>query len=83
MSSIHQTELDLFGYNQPAEIRKSANGRENLYFNDQKFYKQGKANPKQRWACTKNQGAKCRAAISTIEIDGVTVMKVLCAEHTH
>lgn len=75
---------DLSEYNQPADIRIQ-NGRENLYKDDYKFSKQGKPNAhqNQRWQCSKQSSEKCKGAMSTIEIDGVIMMKVLNAEHTH
>lgn len=75
--------LALIDYNIVADIRTNEKGRENLFYADYKFTRGNKgALGHQRWPCTRNN-AKCRAAMSTLEIGGVTMMKVLFAEHSH
>lgn len=67
-----------------ADIRKNVSGRENLYYNGYKHYQPTKTEGlKQRWVCTSNKGQKCKGSIGTVQIDGVTMMKVLNGEHTH
>lgn len=70
-------------YNVVAEIRQNSFGRENLFHNNYKFNKNGKSVMKQLWLCTKHRSERCKASASTMEIDGVVMMKVLKAEHTH
>lgn len=41
-------------------------------------------NPKQRWKCTRAyMGEKCRSSVITVEIEGVTMMKVVNDQHKH
>lgn len=68
-----------------ADVRKDADGRENLYHQNQKFCRHSKASTSvsSRWVCTKNRSERCRAIIKTADVDGVTMMCVVRAEHTH
>lgn len=68
----------------PADVRTNEDGRQNLFYNGYKHYQPTKAqNVKQRWVCTSNKGQKCKGSVSTVEIDGITMMKVLNGVHTH
>lgn len=69
-----------------ADVQDNHNGSgQHLYYGNEKFQKHGKlsANGMQRWQCTKAHSQKCRAAMSTVEVNGVTMMKILANEHSH
>lgn len=68
-----------------ADVRVNQKGGENLFYANNKYNKNGKLNGhgQQRWICTKVKSQKCRAAASTMEVNGETMMKILVAEHTH
>lgn len=70
-------------YNIIADIRKNSFGRDNLHFNSFKFYKTKNGMKKQPWACTKNKSAKCKGTVSTTDVNGTIMMKILVGEHTH
>lgn len=75
--------IGLLDYNILADIRSMSNGRKSLFHNNYKFYAQRIAT-KTRWLCTKHANKKrCNAIMSTTDIDGKTMMKIICAEHTH
>lgn len=75
---------DTSGYDIVADIQV-INGRESLFHNNYIFGKHRQPNGKgqQRWRCPKCTSQRCRGAVSTMDIKGVTMMKVLEAEHTH
>lgn len=72
-------------YNITADVRDNGNGGQTLFHSGHKFNKHGKANAhgQQRWICTRVKSQKCRAAASTMNVNGVTMMKILMADHTH
>lgn len=75
---------DLSDYNIVADIRLNGEGKENLFHESFKFGKHNKKDcPLTRWTCTKHSKNKCRAVMSTAVINGVRMMKVIRAEHTH
>lgn len=75
---------DLSDYNILADIRVNADGKQNLFHESFKFGKHSKKDwTLTRWTCTKHSKDKCRAVMSTTIIDGVCMMKVVRAEHTH
>lgn len=75
---------DLIGYNIIADIQTNAKGKENLFYADHKFSRGAKgALGSQRWSCSKASNTKCRAAMSTLDVGGITMMKVLFGEHSH
>lgn len=77
--------VDTSGYNIFADIRTKANGKENLYIDDQKYIRHNQPNShgQQRWACTKkNNFNKCRASAKTMEVNGVVMMNIMVAEHS-
>lgn len=67
-----------------ADIRSNGRGGENLFHTNVKFNKHSTMNVsgQQRWQCTKSY-KKCRAACSTMKVNGIRMMKVLVAEHSH
>lgn len=72
------------GFDFIADVRKNAAGRENLYRNGFKYTKHGNGITRQHWQCTKTKSAySCRASASTMEIDGVIMVKELTSVHTH
>lgn len=73
------------GYEIVADIRTDAKGLELLFINDYIFWKQGKPNGRnqQRWRCNKCNSHKCHAAVNTMYVDGIPMMKINIAEHTH
>lgn len=77
--------IDLTDFKIVADIRKDAEGRENVYHENQKFCQHDKTSTAaiKRWVCTLNRSAKCRAIIKTANVDGVTMMQIVRAEHTH
>lgn len=68
-----------------ADIQSNSKGGENLYYAHNKFSKVQKPNAigQQRWQCTKANSKKCRAMMSTMELSGQIMMKVLYAVHSH
>lgn len=76
---------DPLEYEIAADIQVNYKGTENLYYANNKFNKNGKLNGhgKQRWICTKVKSQQCRAMAVTMDVNGVTMMKILTAEHTH
>lgn len=72
-------------YNIIANIRFNEKGGENLFRNDNKFLKSNKPNQfgQQRWECTKKRSQKCSASASTMDINGVIMLKILVDEHSH
>lgn len=58
-------------------------GNEIFFYGEHKFTKHSKYLYKQRWQCTRRSTQLCSAAVSTIDVNGVTMMKVLAAEHSH
>lgn len=77
---------DLSEYNIVADIRDSLKSLgQHLHYADEKFQKHSKPNAdgKQRWQCTRAHSQKCRAAVRTMDVNGVTMMKILMAEHSH
>lgn len=70
-------------YNIVADIRKHCTGVEYLHHNGFKLTKYGKCMKTQPWRCQRSRSLKCPATVSTSEIDGVIMMKVLNASHTH
>lgn len=75
--------VDFSGYSIPADIRMNKDGRQNLFYNGFKYSRDGWGVTKQRWVCTCKNSKKCKSSISTVKIDGVAMIKVLIAEHTH
>lgn len=65
------------------QIRTNNKGQENPFIDDRKFNRQPNAQGKQRWQCCFQQQTRCRAAASTMEVNGIVMMKILCAEHSH
>lgn len=76
---------DFADFNIVADIQKERDGRENVYHANRKFCQHSKASNSvfKRWVCTKNRSESCRAIIKTVDVDGVTMMKIVRAEHTH
>lgn len=76
---------DTSNYDIVADIQTNVRGLENLFYADKKFTKVQKpsAMGKQRWQCSKVVSRKCRAAMSTMEVNGIMKMKVLVDKHTH
>lgn len=66
-----------------ADIRTNEFGRENLFFKGFKFYRQITGTNKVRWICMKHSSKRCKAAISTMVVNHIQMMKVLNAEHSH
>lgn len=67
-----------------ADIRNNM-GHEQLCYEKYLFKKHRKPNTsgQQRWRCQK-ENQKCRAAVSTtLDVNGIIMMKILCAEHNH
>lgn len=83
--SFDDFQLEISDYNTLADIRKEANGIEHLYHENFHFRKNGKCtqNNTQRWACSKKDSISCKATASTVEVDGVQMMKLMTAEHCH
>lgn len=67
-----------------ADIRSNVLGCEQLFHNNNIFNKHRKpvTAGQQRWRCQK-ESKKCRAAASTLNVNGVIMMKVLCGDHNH
>lgn len=65
-------------YNTVADIRTSAKGQPNLFIDDQKFMRHNAPNRQgqQRWRCTKETSQKCRAAVTTMMLNGIIMMKI-------
>lgn len=74
---------DEIEFNIVADLRKNASGGENLFHNGFKYTKYGKGVRTQHWRCSRSFGKGCRATATTMEINGVIMMKVLHADHTH
>lgn len=74
---------DIADYNIVADIRPNEFGRQNLHYNGYKLYRHTNGASTKTWLCTKRTTDKCRASISTVEVDGVVMMKVFHADHTH
>lgn len=70
-------------YNIVADIRSNKSGRQNLHHANEKFYIHNVRQNTKQWYCTKRTAERCRAAISTIDVNGETMMKVLHADHSH
>lgn len=66
-----------------ADMRMNHLGVVNLFSNGNEFYEFGSLDGEHLWLCPKFDSDKCQAAISTINVNGVTMMKVLTAEHSH
>lgn len=82
----NQPFQDTSDYEIAADIRMNAKGGENLFHQDKMFSKHGAVNAqdKQRWQCSKRSVKNpCKAATSTMNVNGVVMMKVLFAEHSH
>lgn len=76
--------IDHSGYDIVADLRSNLTGRQSLFYNNHKFTKNTKTQNNQHWKCTKHSSEKCRASVSTMEnINGITMMRILNAEHTH
>lgn len=74
---------DVSGYTIVADVRRNSSGRENLFYNGHKFNKNGRNVQSQLWQCTKHGAGHCKATASTMEIDGVVMMKVFNSMHSH
>lgn len=74
--------IDLADYSIVADIRESKNGIQILFYDGFKYYKNKNGKTTISWKCSK-QYKKCRASVSTTNINGVVMMKVLQAEHNH
>lgn len=76
--------LDTFEYDTVADVRSNGKNGENLFYANAKYNKVNKLNAhgQQRWQCSKRTN-KCRAACSTMDVNGTMMMKVLVAEHNH
>lgn len=85
MTQCFFLSLDTSEYNTVADIRTGAKGQPNLFIGDQKFMRHNTPNrqEQQRWKCTKEASQKCRAAVKTMMLNGIIMMKIVCAEHTH
>lgn len=71
-------------YDIVADIRPNEFGRQNLHYNGHKLYCHSRGVTKQRWLCRKRTVLnKCRAAIHTMDVNGIVMMKVHHADHTH
>lgn len=68
------------GYVNVADIQQSQDGHRNLFFNGFKYFIKDESKTKTQWRCASQ---KCRASISTTNIDGVIMMKVLRSDHSH
>lgn len=76
---IDSSEFNIF-----ASIRVSDKNIENLFYDDYKFTKQSLSKAGTIfWQCSLDRSNKCKARVSTKMIDGVMMMKVFRAEHTH
>lgn len=73
----------LSDYDIVPDIRSMASGRKSLFYDDHKFYAQQNKGKKTRWLCTRHATQKCTAIMSTTDVDGKTMMKIVRAEHTH
>lgn len=66
-----------------ADIQTNEFGRENLFYKGFKYYRQMTGLNKIRWICMKHSNKRCKAAISTMVVNRVPMMRVLNAEHSH
>lgn len=74
---------DLSHYQNIADIRMNKYGRQNLFYSGFKHCRKDSGITNTRWVCTYKKSKKCKGLISTVEIDGVAMMKVVNGEHTH
>lgn len=83
--SFDGLQLEISDYNVAADIRKEANGLERLYHESYQYRKNGRSaqNSTQRWACSKKDSLRCSATASTVDVDGVQMMKLMVTEHCH
>lgn len=71
------------GHNKIADIRMNNLGAVSLFFDGNEFYQFGSLDGEYLWLCPQFESDKCQAAISTINVNGVPMMKVLTSEHSH
>lgn len=75
--------INTSGYNQVADIRRNMNGKDSLYHDNYKYTKGHKGTQVQGWQCSKHSSEQCKAYNSTMDIDGITMMKIVRPNHNH
>lgn len=75
--------LNTSGFNQVADIRPNLNGKDNLYHDGYKFTKGHKGTHVQGWQCSKHSSEQCSAYTSTMNVNGIIMMKIVRANHNH
>lgn len=66
-----------------ADVRTNARKANHLYYDGHEFSVNRIGVRKKLWQCSKKMSKRCQAWISTVNLNGVTVMKVIKAEYSH